>query len=283
MTKERFAMIQMVICSVLWSIAGIFIKLIDCNPLVISGFRSLFSALTVLVFMMIAKMKFVFNKKVFLTAVCMSLAFLAFVTANKLTTAANAIVLQFTAPVFVLIISATILKQKLKTSDIVVTIITLLGISLFFIEELDGGHFLGNLIAVLAGFFLGVMFVCVGSIEINEKMTGTFLAHALTALVGIPFVFFTENTIDTTTFSYFILLGVVQLGIPYILLCFASRYTRPITASLLSVIEPILNPVWVAVFAHETPGIMAFLGGTIILVTITVWCVLSDKKKAVTA
>ena len=112
MTKEKNAMLQMIICSVLWSIAGIIIKLIDANPFVISGFRSLFSAITVFIFMIIAKKKFVINKKAVIMATCMSIVFLLFVSANKLTTAANAIVLQFTAPVFVLIVSYIFLKPR---------------------------------------------------------------------------------------------------------------------------------------------------------------------------
>lgn len=279
MAKEKSAMFQMIICSFLWSIAGIIIKLIDANPFVISGFRSLFSALTVFVFMMIAKTKFVINKKAVIMALCMSLVFLLFVSANKLTTAANAIVLQFTAPVFVLIVSSVFLKQKLKKADVIATVITLFGIALFFFDELDRGHLLGNIIAIAAGFFLGVMFVCASNIDMNEKMTGTLLAHIITASIGIPFMFFTKNTINADAMWLFVLLGVVQLGIPYILLCYASRYISPVASSLLSVIEPLLNPVWVAIFYNEIPGVMAFVGGVVIIVTITIWCVKSDTKK----
>ena len=279
MTKEKSAMLQMIICSVLWSIAGIIIKLIDANPFVISGFRSLFSAITVFIFMIIAKKKFVINKKAVIMSTCMSMVFLLFVSANKLTTAANAIVLQFTAPVFVLIVSYIFLKQKLKKADVIATIITLFGIALFFFDELDTGHLLGNILAIAAGFFLGVMFVCASNIDMNEKMTGTLLAHIITALVGIPFLLFTKNTINADAMWLFALLGIVQLGIPYILLCYASRYISPVASSLLSVIEPLLNPVWVVIFYNEVPGVMAFVGGIIIIVTITIWCVKADIKK----
>lgn len=278
MTQQNKAIIQMIICSVLWSIAGIFIKLIDCNSFVISGCRSAFSAITVFVFMRFTKIKFVFNKKVIMTAVFMSCVFMTFVMANKFTTAANAIVLQFIAPVFVLIISCFVLKQKLKLLDVIVTFITLLGIALFFLDQLDAGHILGNLLAILSGFFLALMFICVGNSEMNEKVSGTFFAHVLTAIVGIPFIFFTKNNLNGEAVFYIALLGVVQLGIPYILLCYASRHINPIASSLLSVIEPLLNPVWVAVFNGEMPGAMAFAGGIIILVTITVWCILSNKN-----
>ena len=278
MTRQRTAILQMIICAALWSIAGVLIKFIDCNPFVIAGFRSLISAVTVFVFMRIIKLKFVFNKKVFLTAVFMCLTFLAFVTANKLTTSANAIVLQFTAPVFVLIISACFLKQKLKKADVLVTLITLLGIALFFIDEIDSGKALGNIVGVLSGLFMGTMFICVGTVNMQEKMNGTLFAHIFTAVIGIPFIFFTENTVNLTAVSNLLLLGVVQLGIPYILLCYASVQLKPITISLLSVLEPLLNPVWVALFYKEIPGVISLVGAVIIIVTITIWCVRNDVK-----
>ncbi len=278
MTRQQAAILQMIICAALWSIAGVLIKFIDCNPFVIAGFRSLISAFTVFIFMKVIKMKFIFNKKVLLTAVFMCLTFLAFVTANKLTTSANAIVLQFTAPVFVLIISAVVLKQKLNKSDVLVTAITLLGIALFFVDEIDSGKALGNVVGVLSGLFMGTMFICVGTVNMQEKMNGTLLAHIFTAIVGIPFIFLTENTLNLTAVSNLLLLGVVQLGIPYILLCYASLELKPITVSLLSVLEPLLNPVWVAIFYKEVPGVISLIGAVIIIVTITIWCVRNDIK-----
>ena len=119
----------MIVCSVLWSIAGIVIKQINCSAVVITGFRSLFSALTVLAFMKFAKLKFTFSRRVVPTAICMCITFFCFVGANKLTTAANAIVLQFTSPVFVMLISAVIYKTKFKPSDIAAVAATLFGIS----------------------------------------------------------------------------------------------------------------------------------------------------------
>ncbi len=278
MTKEKIAIIEMVVCSALWSIAGIIIKLIDCNPFVIAGFRSLFAAVTVLLFMLLFKKKVVFNKKVVTTSVFMCLTFLSFVCANKHTTSANAIVLQFTAPVFILIISALFLKQKLRKIDVITTVLTLAGITLFFIDDVDGGRLLGNIFGVLAGLFMGTMFICVGSVSMDERLSGTLFAHFLTALVGIPFLSFTQNTLNGQTVFLFVVLGVVQLGVPYILMCFASGKLRPIAISLLSVIEPLLNPVWVAVFYKEIPGITAFFGAALILITITLWCLINDRQ-----
>ena len=279
MSKNNKAIIQMIVCSVLWSIAGIVIKQINCSAVVITGFRSLFSALTVLAFMKFAKLKFTFSRRVVPTAICMCITFFCFVGANKLTTAANAIVLQFTSPVFVMLISAVIYKTKFKPSDIAAVAATLFGISLFFLDQLDSGSMLGNIIAILAGFFMAGIFVFGGNSSRAERMTGTLIGHIMTAVIGISFLPFTQNVIDGKAVVGFVILGVFQLGIPYILVALALSNCPPLACNLIGVIEPLLNPVWVFIFNGERPGKNAFIGAVIILVSITVWCIYKDRTE----
>ena len=279
MSKKNKAIIQMIVCSVLWSIAGIVIKQINCSAVVITGFRSLFSALTVHAFMKFAKLKFTFSRRVVPTAICMCITFFCFVGANKLTTAANAIVLQFTSPVFVMLISAVIYKTKFKPSDIAAVAATLFGISLFFLDQLDSGSMLGNIIAILAGFFMAGIFVFGGNSSRAERMTGTLIGHIMTAVIGISFLPFTQNVIDGKAVVGFVILGVFQLGIPYILVALALSNCPPLACNLIGVIEPLLNPVWVFIFNGERPGKNAFIGAVIILVSITVWCIYKDRTE----
>ena len=279
MSKKNKAIIQMIVCSVLWSIAGIVIKQINCSAVVITGFRSLFSALTMLAFMKFAKLKFTFSRRVVPTAICMCITFFCFVGANKLTTAANAIVLQFTSPVFVMLISAVIYKTKFKPSDIAAVAATLFGISLFFLDQLDSGSMLGNIIAILAGFFMAGIFVFGGNSSRAERMTGTLIGHIMTAVIGISFLPFTQNVIDGKAVVGFVILGVFQLGIPYILVALALSNCPPLACNLIGVIEPLLNPVWVFIFNGERPGKNAFIGAVIILVSITVWCIYKDRTE----
>lgn len=279
MSKKNKAIIQMIVCSVLWSIAGIVIKQINCSAVVITGFRSLFSALTVLAFMKFAKLKFTFSRRVVPTAICMCITFFCFVGANKLTTAANAIVLQFTSPVFVMLISAVIYKTKFKPSDIAAVAATLFGISLFFLDQLDSGSMLGNIVAILAGFFMAGIFVFGGNSSRAERMTGTLIGHIMAAVIGISFLPFTQNVIDGKAVVGFVILGVFQLGIPYILVALALSNCPPLACNLIGVIEPLLNPVWVFIFNGERPGKNAFIGAVIILVSITVWCIYKDRTE----
>ena len=278
MTKKNVAIFQMLCCSVLWSIAGIFIKMIDWNPLVIAGFRSLFAAITALVFALITKQKIFFSKNIAKSMFFLAATFLCFVGASKLTTSANAIVLQFTAPIFIMLFSAIFRHQKFSAADILTVVVTLGGISLFALDGLESGHTLGNLLGLCAGLFMAGMFISVGDCKGAEKTSGLFFGHLLTAAIGIPFMFVFPTPLSVSAISGVVILGVVQLGIPYILLAVASENCPPLACSLLSAAEPLLNPVWVALFAKEYPSALSLVGGAVVIVTVTVWCIIDNKR-----
>lgn len=291
MSKKHIAYIEMAAASVLWSIAGIFIKMIDANPFTIAGLRSLAAIIPVALIMLFSRDKLTVNKNILASAVFLMLTFNAFVAANKLTTAANAIVLQFSAPVFIVLINFFILKQKVRMIDVLAVIFTFAGISFFFFEQMDGGGFLGNILAVLAGLFLGAMYVAVARAKPSEKMSSIFFGHLFTAVTGIgigfilpafagkiPDALAASFNMDLTGWICILILGIFQLGIPYILVGFASKNCSALACSLIGVIEPLLNPVWVAVFDGEMPGIPALIGAVIIIVSVCGWCILSEKN-----
>jgi len=273
---KTIGILEMLLCATMWSIAGLFIKLIDANGFVIAGFRGLFAALTTAAYIKLAKIPFVINKTVVENAVFMCVLFFCFVVSNKLTTAANAIVLQFTTPVWIMIIGL-FMHQKFKLRDIIAALCTLVGVALCFIDEMDGGRMLGNIIAIAAGLMMAFMYIAMGVSNDTDRINGTLWGHILTALIGIPFIFFTENNIDAKGFLCVIILGVVQLGIPYILLNLSQKACPPLACCLLGAVEPLLNPVWVAIFNGEIPGTLAIIGGLVVIVTVTVWC-MADKK-----
>ncbi len=280
MSKKNKAIIMMIICSAMWSIAGIVIKQISCNPMVIAGFRSLIAAITVAVFMKATGQKWRFSPSVLLSAAFLCATFFAFVGANKLTTAANAIVLQFTSPVFILIVSGLFFKQRVLKCDVYAVALTLFGIALFFFDGLDAGNTLGNAVGVLSGFFMGMMFVTCGGCPDEERMSGILLGHIFTAAIGISFFPFTQNALTAQSVFWLLVLGIVQLGIPYILVGLSLGACPPLACCLISVIEPLLNPVWVFIFDGERPGVLALIGAVIIIVTITYWCIYKEKHYA---
>ena len=278
MKKENIAIIEMLVCATLWSIAGIFIKLIPWNGFAISGFRSLVAGTVIAIFMLITRRRFVFSRKTLLAGVLSACVYTCFVCSNKLTTAANAIVLQFTCPVFIVVFTALIQKTRIRRQDMLVVIFTLLGIALCFLDQLRPGYMLGNLVAVAAGMFMAGMFMAVGDLEADQRYSGVLIGQALTFLIGLPFIIATRPVFTMTATLSILALGIFQLGISYILYVKSSKYCPPLACCLLSAVEPMLNPVWVAIFDGERPGLLALIGAVVVVVSVTLWCVFGQKK-----
>ena len=281
MNKERVAIMQMLACATLWSIAGIFIKLIPWNGFAVAGMRSLVAGITILVCMKIMGINYVLSKKTIITGIFSACTYICFVSANKLTTAANAIVLQFVSPVFIVIYEAILYGKKVRKQDVTVVCFTLVGIALFFFDQLEGGYIIGNIIALMAGMFMAGQFVLVGELPENERYSSILNGQIITFLVGLPFFLLTKPVISTTAITAIVILGVFQLGLAYVLYVKSSRYCPPLACCLLGAVEPLLNPVWVFLFDGERPGIFAFIGGVVVIVSITVWCVFGKEKAEV--
>lgn len=274
---QNRAALSMAACAVLWSTAGIFIKLIPWNPLVISGWRSLFAAGVMALYIRRAGLKFRVNRSSVLSGISLAGTLLAFVCANKLTTAANAIVLQYTSPVFILIFSAIFLKQKLRRADIAVVAASVAGISLFFFDGLSDGGLLGNCIAIFAGICMAVTCLVAGGADPDSRMSGILLGQLAAAAVGVPLTAAFPSPASAPAVLSIFALGVLQLGVPYVLYGLALKDCPPLACSLIGMLEPLLNPVWVFLFSGEVPGPRALLGGAVVIVSVTGWCVLRDR------
>ena len=274
--KKRGALL-MLTCAFLWSTAGVVIKYIPWNPVAIAGVRAMIAAVTVLVWLRVSKTPLLITAHTWKVAVVMGATCLLFVIANKMTTAANAIVLQFTAPVFLLVFSAVFLGKRFCRADVLTVVITLGGIALFFFDQLDGGKMLGNIVAVASGCTMGLMYMFMDDAKPAERLSSVFLSNALVALVGVPFAFITKVEVSVVPVLLIVFLGVLQLGIPYILYALAAGDCPPLTCCLLSAIEPLLNPLWVLLFYGEKPGVFALIGGAIVIVTITAWSIYGEK------
>ena len=279
MKKENIAIIEMLICAALWSVAGIFIKLIPWNGFAVAGMRSLIAGLTIAVYMLITRRRYILSRRTVVGGIMTAGVYTCFTVANKLTTAANAIVLQFTCPVFIVILSAIFLKQKIRKNDLAVVIATLAGIALFFFDQLKPGYILGNIVAIAAGMFMAVMFILVGNMEGDERFSTITNGQFLTFFVGLPFIIATKPEFTAAATASILVLGVFQLGISYILYVKSTQYCPPLACCLLGALEPLLNPVWVLIFDGERPGVWALIGGIIVVVSITLWCTFDRDKK----
>lgn len=277
MTRNR-AILEMLLCAALWSIAGIFIKLIPWNSIVIAGLRSLIAGLVMFVYMRARGIGFTADRRSLAGGAALCLTLTCFVAANKLTTAANSMVLQFTAPMFIVVFSALFLKKRFSRADVLAVVLTMAGISLFFFDQLTPGHLAGNCVAIFAGMAFACYYMSLEGASESQRMSAILIAHGLTFLVGLPFTFVYPPELSAAPVACILVLGVVQLGIPYVLLGRASGACPPLACSLLGAVEPLLNPVWVFIFDGEAPGLWALIGGVVVVATITVWCVYGDLR-----
>ena len=271
LTHERSkAILFLVITATLWSIGGLLIKSVHWNPLAIAGIRSAIASVILLI--VIKKPKFTWSRAQIGAALSYTAMVILFVSANKMTTAANAILLQYTAPVYVAMLGAWFLKEKTKLSDWVTIFVVIAGMALFFLDHLSTKGFWGNIAAITSGVSFAFFTIFMRMQKDGSPIESVILGNILTAIVGFPFMF--KSTPGMSGWLSLLLMGVVQLGIPYVLYSMAIKQVTAIEAILIPVIEPILNPVWVFLMFGEAPGPWAFKGGFIVLVAVTIRLVL---------
>lgn len=268
------AILMLVLTSILWSTSGILIKLISWNPVAISGFRSGIAAL--LIFLVVRKPKFTWSFYQVGAAVAYVLTVVSFVLANKLTTSANAILLQYSAPIYVAIFGHIFLKERTKIIDWITIFFVVGGMVLFFIDELSVDNMVGNIVAVLSGVFFAALTLFMRMQKDGSPLESILIGNIATAIIGLPFMITSEKP-DLTGWIMLILLGVFQLGLSYILYSYAIKYVTALEAIIITVIEPVLNPVWVYIFTGEVPGKWALVGGIIVLISITIRSVISEE------
>ncbi len=194
-----------------------------------------------------------------------------FVWATKHTTAANAIFLQYTAPAYILLLAPFVIGEKFHLKDLVTVTFCIAGMSLFFVGDLTIGDYQGNIAALGSGIFLGLYIMLLKhprAADMNSTITviyGNFLLALLTLPSGVA-AFSTATARDYAAVAF---LGIFQIGISYILFIKGvTGGTRPLDASIIGFIEPLLNPVWVFLFVGERPSNWAVLGGAIIITTV---------------
>ena len=250
----------------LWSTAGAAVKLSTLSAWQIASGRSLVAAL-VLALALPAGRRLP-SARGLAASVAYAATVVLFITANKLTTSANAIFLQDTAPLYVLLLSPLLLRERISRSELTAVPVFLLGLSLFFLDQLDPGQMLGNGVALAAGVAFAFCILglrAAGDEGASVLVWGNLIAGASVLLpaLGGP----RPTTLDI---GLLVFLGVFQLGLAYTLFQRGLRETPAVEASLLILLEPVLNPVWTFLLAGERPGPWALVGGAIILLA-TAW------------
>jgi drug/metabolite transporter (DMT)-like permease len=260
--------------AIMWSSAGVLIKLVPWNAMSIVGLRSLFAAAVLLIYM--RRPRISFTKPVILGGLSLSATMVLFVFANKLTTAANAIVLQYTSPIFVILLSPLLLKSRSKALDIATVGVVFAGVALFFFGQMRTDAVLGSILGVLSGFTCAMAFIAY-RMPGAKPVESMLLAFLVNIFAGAPFVAI-GVTFEAVPWLVVALLGVFQLGLPYVIFSIGIRRTPPLTACLVCALEPLLNPVWVMIATGEKPGVYALIGGILVIAAVAAYNVLSVRQ-----
>ena len=268
------AIIYLIITALLWSSGGLLIKSVAWNSIAIAGTRSAIAALVILVFR--RRMSFNWGFAQLGGALCYAGTVILFVAATKLTTAANAILLQYTAPIYVAILSFWFLKERITRSDIFTIAVAFGGMILFFLDDLSTGGLWGNVVAILSGVAFAGTALFLRKQKDHSPLESVFLGNILTFLIGIPFIL--PSSPDARSWLGLVLLGVFQLGCSYILYAEAIKHVTALEGILIPILEPVLNPVWVFLLLGEKPGKWAIAGGIIVLVAVTLRCISALKQ-----
>lgn len=274
--KQKRGTLFVLLASLLFSIGGLCVKLIPWSALSINGARNLIGVLVIGFYLLVSHHKLKWNLPVFLGALSTLGTTTLYTVANKLTTAANAIVLQFTAPVFVILFMILLFHVKPKKLDVLTCGVVLFGVLLFFIDGLQAGNMLGNLVAVLSGVCYAGVFMMNAS-ENSDAMSSVFFGQLAAAVIFTPFCL-GETDFSLIPMLALLALGALQVGLAYIFLSLGIRDTPPVTASLITGLEPVLNPIWVAVFYKEHISPTALVGAVIVIGAIVGYNVLKSKR-----
>jgi drug/metabolite transporter (DMT)-like permease len=275
MNSKSTAIIFLLCTAILWSTGGFLIKFIEWHPIAIASGRSIIAALIMWAY--VKKPKFTWSNIQIMGAVAYAFTVILFVIANKLTTAANTILLQYTGPIYVALFSYWFLKEKITSIDWITILTVILGMTLFFIEKLSPDGILGNFIAILAGIAFAWLALCLRKQKDGSPLESLILGNILTAIIGLPFIIDTGIPSQQSMIALFVL-GIFQLGIPYILYSKAVKYVSALDAVLIPILEPILNPLWVFLLLGESIGMWPMIGGAIIIVAITTRSILYKTK-----
>lgn len=253
--------LRVLFSGILWSLAGVFIKLLELHPLAIVFYRSLFAALFFSLF--IGKKPGPMSLPLLVSMASYTAAISAFVWANKLTTAANAIILQYTAPIFVFIFAWLLFREPVKRPDLLTLTLAMVGLGIIYSGSRAAPDARGVAIAILSGFLFALYMVNLRFLRQLTPAFLTFVNNLACAVILLPLIQSLSITYREALALF--VMGVVQLGIPYFLFSRGLETVSLQEASLIVLVEPVLNPLWVAVMVGEMPSTATFVGGGFVL------------------
>ena len=265
--------------ALLWSTGGLFIKWTTLSAFELTFGRSLLAAVTVALFT--RKEGFRLNGMTVLTSLLYAGLLLLFVVATKLTTAANAIFLQYTAPIYVLVLEPIFYKEKFRRADLFAVAACIAGMSLFFIGKLRPQDVSGNFAALASGlcFAFYILLLRHPHTQRVNRASSVIYGNLLLVVICAPFGLAAIPRMAANDVFSVLYLGVVQIGMAYTLFTLGmARGVRSLDAGIVGYIEPVLNPLWVFIFLGERPSGWALVGGSIIIAAVATHAIWGAKR-----
>jgi len=286
LSLERQGIIAVLAAAILWSSGGLFIKAVSLDALGVTMWRSLLAGLA-LAFFTRTRLPHPLraSRLEWALAVSYALMLVFFVSATKLTTAANAIFLQYTAPLYVLVLSPLVLNERPSRLDLACVAVAFGGMGLFFVGKLETDDLGGNICALTSGAAFAVFLTLLRApgCRPETRPRSMILGNAL-LVVGLAGINAARGSAAPFTpgpadIAGLVVLGVFQIGLAYAFFGFGIARVAALEASLIGMLEPVLNPVWVFAFLGERPGWWAVLGGLVIIAAVTVRTVAAERGR----
>ncbi len=277
--KRNMGPICVMMCGLLFSIGGLCMKVVPWNALAINCFRCLVSGLTILAYTCIIRHKIRVNRHILTASLAMILTTTIYAMAVKLTTAGAAIVIQFTVPIWTMLFGLILFRKRPRRMDILACIVVFTGIAVCFYEGLAAGRTPGNLLALLSGITYSGVFMS-NTYEDSDPLSSSIIAQLTSFVIELPWLLKEDfSSLTAASWTALLVLGFFQLGLGYIFLSIGLQTTPPVTACLLTGIEPVLNPIWVALFYNEPITPLFALGGVIVLGSVTLYEIWNSKQE----
>jgi drug/metabolite transporter (DMT)-like permease len=273
--------IALVVVGLLWSSAGVLIKLVEWPPLAIWSVRSAVAAAAILAVRRVSWRDL--HRVEWGAGFALALTTALFVAANKYTTAANAILIQYSAPAWVAILGALWLGERATRFDWATIAVALSGITLFFFDQLTFDHTTGNLFALTAGVMFAVHAATVRRLAQlgRSPLRAILLGHLIPAVLGAPFAVaaVAAEPLPAQAWLILVVLGVFQQAVPSLLYSWAIQRATALEGLLVPILEPILSPCWVWIFLGEQPGRWALAGGTLVVGAVTLRALVGLRRQ----
>ncbi|MBV7327143.1 DMT family transporter [Chloroflexi bacterium TSY] len=269
------AILLLILTATLWSSSGLFVKLISWEAPSILSARGAVAFAVLLIYLRSFPRTWTRDQVVGALAYLGSNLF--FIAGTKLTAAANVIFLSFTSPVYLVLFGYWFLGEKPKRADLIAMIFIFTGMFLFLGDDLTLDGVRGNILGILAGISMAVMILCMRRQKTGTPANTVLLGNLFAIFIGLPWLI--QETFTPANVGYIVFLGIFQIGLSFILYSFAIKHLEALESTLIVMLEPVLNPVWVFLVIGEMPGIFASVGGMLVLSAVVMRAVISAQEK----